>query len=314
MNFVDATLVRLAEPATRTALFDATALEQLVAASYNTQAMPVQGPYQPLFDEFRLGFAVSNLGMIEGNWGQVGGAERVEARLNLSGLGGSPPGRVDALWRGAIVARTVPVSSSVSSVEVAWPDTTNIDKQIIADLGALPANPAVLEQERRKRFLGRIRAASSQPAAFTEAMLDDWLKQVGATSVSDYMARFQGASQSGAIQITFSPPVAGPPSPTALPLTAALLIREANFSVAQLLMDSKLVREQLQPMGLERPRDATLRPRQSLTVVWVIPQATFDDGDWPGATQGMNANQRRAARRAAAGTWLAREGIGLVAV
>jgi len=92
------------------------------------------------------------------------------------------------------------------------------------------------------------------------------------------------------------------------------LIRGPAVPVAQLVADSKLVRSRLEVGGLARPSEANVRFRQSLVIVWIVPAAVFDDADWPGAAGGMNAAQSRAARRAAAAAWLAREGIGLVAV
>ena len=59
MNFVDSTLVKFADPATRTALFDDVALEQLLSAAYDTTTLNVGGPFTPLFDDVQLGLAAS---------------------------------------------------------------------------------------------------------------------------------------------------------------------------------------------------------------------------------------------------------------
>lgn len=314
MDFVDKTLLRLASPTTRAALFDETSLEQLLAAAYDVEALNVEGPYSPLFDEFRLGFTVRNFAVAEGSWSVVGSIEKVEARFHLYGLGEPPPVRIDGLWRGAVVARTSPATSRVTRVEVSWPTTADIDAEIEGALGALPTDPVVLEQERRARFLARIRGGLDQPAALTDGLFDEWLGRIGASSVGDLMTNFRGVVQGGALQLEFSAPVVAPASPKPLPLTAALLIREANFSVAQLLSESKATRELLTQSGVENPGDGSLRPREPLVVVWLIPLTVFDDPEWPGATGGMSPVAARDARRAAAGRWLAREGIGLVPV
>jgi hypothetical protein len=313
MNYVDATLIRLAEAATRPAVFDSVALEQLLNAAYDTDATPVAGPFQPVFDEMRLGLAVSRFGVIEGAWNQVGGVERMEARFQTFGLGQGDAIRVDGLWRGSIIARTVPSTGRIIEVESAWPSLGDIDAAIAGDLGALPANPQALEQERRARLLARIRAVLDQPGAFTDESFDRWLKSVGAESVGDLLARYQGTVFGGGVTVTFSPPDPAPPSPRALPIAAAIMIRDAGFSVAQLLMESKMARERLDRMGVERQADPAFRLREPLLIVWVVPVSIFDDADWPGGAQGMNNDQLRTARRAAAGAWLAREGIGLVA-
>jgi hypothetical protein len=313
MNYEDATLIRLADQASRSTLFDNLALEQLVSAAYNTDVLTVEGPYQPIFKELRLGVAIANLGTVEGIWNQVGGVDRVEARFHTSGLGVNSLIRVDALWRGEIVARTSPINSSVTEVNTRWPDAGAIDAEITAALGNLPANPQTLEQERRTHFLVRIRAALNQPTSFTDEIFDKWLHSVGATSVSDLITRFQGAVHSSAVQVTFSPPDPSPSSPKALPITAALLIRDTGFSIAQLLMESKMLREQLERQGLERSPDPSLPLRYPLLIVWVIPITVFDDAAWPGGNPGMTPAALQDVRRLIAGRWLAREGIGLVA-
>ncbi|MDZ8258036.1 hypothetical protein [Nostoc sp. ChiQUE01b] len=313
MNYEDAILIRLADQASRSVLFDNLALEQLVVATYNTDLLTVEGPYQPLFKEFRLGVVLSNLGVVEGVWNPVGGVDRVEARFHTSGLGSSSPTRVDALWRGDIVARTVPTTSRITQVEAKWTDAGTLDAEIVAALGSLPTNLQTLEQERRTRFLARIRSALNQSVSFTDELLDKWLFSVGATSVSDLITRSQGTIQSSAVQVSFSLPDPAPPSPKALPITAALLIRDAGFSVAQLLMESKMLREQLEKQGLERSPDPSLPLRHPLLIIWVVPATIFDDAGWPGGSPGMTPAALRDARRVIAGQWLAREGIGLVA-
>jgi hypothetical protein len=67
-----------------------------------------------------------------------------------------------------------------------------------------------------------------------------------------------------------------------------------------------MVREQMEAAAHGRPDDPQLRPLRNVLVVWVVPQTLFQDNDWPGADA--------AARRQAAGDWLAREGIGLATV
>jgi hypothetical protein len=313
MKYEDATLIRLADSTSRLVLFDNLSLEQLVSAAYKTEILSVEGPYQAIFSEIRLGVVLSNIGTVEGIWNPVGGVDRVEARFNTFGLGTNVLTRVDALWRGDIVVRTVPINSQVTQVETKWPDAGTVDAEIVAALGTLPTNPAMLEQERRTRFLARIRTALDQPNSFTDEVFDTWLKSVGATSVSDLMTRFQGTVQSSAVQVTFSPPDPSPPLPKALPVTAAILIRDVGFSISQLLMESKMLREHLEKQGFERSPDPAFPVRYPILIVWVVPITVFDDVGWPGGNPGMAPEALQAERRLIAGQWLAREGIGLVA-
>jgi hypothetical protein len=284
-----------------------------VAAAYKTDILIVEGPYQPVFKEFQLGVLTSRLGFIEGVWGAVGGVERTEGRFQTFGLNAPLSTRVDALWIGDIVARTVPIDSQITQVETQWPDGGSIDAEIVAALGNLPSNPQLLEQERRNRFLTRIRTAFDQPTSFTNEIFDQWLESVGAASVGDLLTRFHGTVQSGAVQVAFSPPAAAPPLPRALPITAAILIRDVDFSIAQLLMESKILRESLEKQGLERPPNPSLPVRYPILVIWIVPITVFDAADWPGGQPGMSPEALRNARRLLAGQWLAREGIGLAA-
>jgi len=311
MNFEDSVFVRLADTTTRSPLFDQPALEQILAAAYDIQ---VQGPFNALFDQFEMGYALSQQGIIEGMWGGVGSPDRMQARLLTANLGGTPPGRIDALWRGAIVARVAPANSRITAAETRTPDLENIDADVVAALGALPGDPLLLEQERRQRVLARIRATLDQPDAFTENSFDRWLATVGAASTGDLLARFRMTAYSSAMRVAFAPSAPLAPTPIRLPITAAVLVRDsANLAIGQWLADSKTLAERLQNTGIETPHDPALRPRHAVLVIWIVPDTLFDDADWPGGGAG-NAAAQRAIRRAAAGTWLAREGIGLVTI
>jgi hypothetical protein len=123
LDFIDRCLVRLADATTRAALFDQASLEQLASAAYDTDDMLIQGPFQALFDEFNVGIAPKALGTIEGSWRTIGAPDFTEVRLHTSGIGAAPlTPRIDCLWRGSIVVRSVPLDSQITSVETQWPD------------------------------------------------------------------------------------------------------------------------------------------------------------------------------------------------
>ena len=310
MNFVDQTLLRLSDETTLTAAFDQVALGQIAAAGYDADALGLEGPYRAVFDELRLGVQLPVDATVQGSWSLLGGTDRHEINLRLAGLAlGSVP-RVDALWLGGIFARTVPVTSVIELARSAWPDPGRIDAEIMAALGSLPSDPVVLEAERRDRFREHVRGALAEPDALTDEVFDRWLNGAGARSVSDLIVRVQGTAAAGAVQVTFSAPPEAVPSPRLLPLSALVLIRDAGFSLAELLSDSKAVRARALSLGLARPADPQLQQRVSMLVVWLVPAAVFDDPAWPGASGGSDA-ERQQARRIAAGRWLAREGIGL---
>jgi hypothetical protein len=310
VNFADTTLVRLADPATRAGVLDDAALEAVVAAAYDTDALAVEGPYQALFDEFRLGSAAPRVATADGTWNQAGGIERTEASFTIAGVGPEGP-RIDAIWRGSVVARVVHATAPIESVAMTWPALGTIDADIESDLGALPGNRSTLDRERRARLIERLRATLDQPDRLDDARLDEVLAGAGAASVSDLLERLGGTVAPAAATVAFAAAPAAAPSPLALPVTAAVLVRDQGFSVGQLLADTHLVLGSLGPLSLERSVDPALALRNAIVAVWVVPQETFDDADWPGATAQMDAAQARAARRSAAAAWLAREGIGL---
>jgi len=171
---------------------------------------------------------------------------------------------------------------------------------------ALPGDPAVLEGERRARLTAHFKAAVSDPEVVTGTVLDQLLAAAGANGVNAFFDRHSRAAAVGTVQVTISEGPPQPPSPKPLPVAAAILVRESAAGLAQLLAESRMVREQLEGSALGRPEDSSLRMLRSLLVIWVAPAAVFDDADWPGADP--------AARRLAAGQWLAREGIGLATV
>jgi hypothetical protein len=314
VNYVDFTLVSLADQTRRASVFDQVSLDQLLHTVYDADTMGASGPYQPVFDDLQLGLAAPALGTLEGTWQPTGSPERTEVVLRVAGLGDSAVPRIDAFWRGAIVARYAQAGDPITSVGTAWPDADSIDAAIAAAHGGtLPGDPAALETERRTRFAAHVRTALDQPDVFTDDALDAWLADVGAGSLGDLFAN-GGTAALGTVKITYAPPHAVSESPKQLPVAAALLVRDAAaFSLAGLLADSRTIAERIAPLGLERPDDPTLRLRRPVVVVWVLPSSVFDDADWPGGSAGgLTAAQRRTLRRAAAGTWLAAAGIGLV--
>jgi hypothetical protein len=306
MIFADKVLVRLADPAARAGLFDDIALEQFAAAAYDTSRITLQGPYSAAFDEVQLGLAIPRRAIAEGQWGPIGTSEKTIAEFQMAGLAGASM-LVDAFWRGYIIARTSAPTGRIAALTTTWPDPSAIDREIVAALGALPADPAVLETERRKRLIDKFKAAVSEPAVVTDDLIDRLLRAAHTTSVNEFFDRASRESAVGPVRITISEgPPPPPPSPKPLPVAAAILVRDVGFAVGQLLADSRMVREQLEAAAQGRPDDPTLHPLRGVLVIWIVPQAVFLDADWPGADA--------AERRRAAGAWLAREGVGLATV
>jgi len=311
LDYVDYTLVRLADESLRASLFDQIGLEQIASAAYEADAMVLGPPYSAVFDSVFIGLSVPRRAVAEAAWGPSTGADRREGRATLFGFGADTV-RVEELWRGAVVANAVSPMARIQRVVSSWPDPSGIDDDIARALNGLPSDPKMLEAERRKRVLARLRAAFVQPDALSDATFDAWLAETGARSVGDWIARW-ATQPTGVTRVEFSPPAAAATAaPRNLPISAAVLVRDRSVKVAELLADSKLVIDQLKEMGLERAPGSDTIGRNPILVVWMLPDSTFDDADWPGGENATTDDARRLARRRTAGRWLAREGIGLV--
>jgi len=312
VDFVDATLIRIGDPATRAAVFDQTTLEQMAQAAYDADALGLEGPFNAVFDQVTLGMSIATVGVLEGMIRNQSGGPATELHLQVAGLGPLLPARVDVLWRGSVVARTVPANSPITSVKLRFV-VDDIDKEIIDDLGALPDDPAVLETERRPRLLAKMRGAMAQPALLSDAAFDNWLSSVGASSVNDLIDNHRGSIEPSVMQLQFAPPFDGAATPRQLPIAAAILIRDGDgLSIADLLVESKMIREALSEKGIDVARDRSLPAKSPFLVLWVVPITVFDDSDWPGV--GGNAAALRLDRRNKAAVWLGAEGIVIVGV
>jgi hypothetical protein len=302
MDFVDRMLVKLSDPATQAGVFDAVALEQIAAAAYDTSQATLDGPYRAVFEEVRLGLSVQRRGNAEGYFGPLGMAERSGANFVISGLGGDAF-LIDALWKGCVVASATAPQSHIARAQSGSVDLAAIDTAIATAHGGLPADRTVLATERRTRFEAAIKAAVAHPSAVTADLVNGEITSSGATDINDYFERFGRMRAYMPVQIQYSAAAVPPPAPRSLPISAALVIRSAIGGLTQLLADCRMAREQLIAAGEGRAADDVIPQRYPVIVIWMLPSATFNDGDWPGADV--------AARRKAAGAWLAREGVGL---
>lgn len=309
MNFVDAALIQLANPATRAAFFDQVALEQIFRAAYDEPL--AEGPFNAVFDTLELGYALPQPTAIQGSWYPVGTNMMHEATFAVSGLGETR--RVTAFWRGGIVARSTPAQDRIVEVQSGWATALgSLDELIRADLGALPDDPVVLENARRDRLQAALAGFVSDPDSLSDPALDRWLTALGVGSVGELLARYQAGAVTSALRLRFAEPLNQPPTPHLYPLTAAILIRDVGFSLSDLLIESKEILARLSASGDQHPTPSEYHERHSIVITWIIPQAVFNDDAWPGAAAGMSEAQRRVARRRAAGEWLGQEGIGLV--
>lgn len=313
MDFVDATLLRLADADLRGGLFDESSLEQLLRATYDTSQLAIEAPYQPIFERISFFFDDAPVALANGHWSKVGSAEHSEFTLQWGGAASMAAPRVDAMWTGAIVASAQRSTDRVRQVEVAWASLAGIDNEI-SSTQPLPTDPGQLELARRSRLQARLRAHLDQPNAFDDAALSRWLKAMGAASATELLAEVGRSERGATLRLVFEPaPAAADRTRQSLAFIAALMIRPAGISISALLDDTRQVRARLDRQSIERARPPGPRPRFSTTLIWVLPATVFDDAAWPGASQtGLSTAEARSRRRAWAGRWLANEGIGLL--
>ncbi len=302
MNFVDSNLVQIADSTSRPKYFSSDELSAIAAVAFDADGMGLGGPFTAIFDSLTFGYAISATATLDGQWGLPSAHEKTSTSLTIRGLQNQDSAYVDALWRGAIVARATTSLAPIESVALQWTDE-QIDQQIITDLGALPAMPQ-LETERRTRLLARMKSAAHQPNAITDATIDSILTKLDVGTVSDLLAMERGAHDIGVLQVQFGQPGPVSQNPKVLPFAGAVMIRNTDFSVSQLLAQTKIVQAQLTKEGFKIPAEEWVRTLRPFTVIWVVPASTFDDTGWPGA----NPDQRISR----ATTWLAEQGIALI--
>lgn len=309
MNFVDHTLVRLASPSLRQPLFDEVALQQILSACYDTDALPISAPFVAHFSEFECAMMAPSIANGYGKGYLPGTPDPINFNLELSGLPEHQVTQAHAYWRGSIRANSAPESSTISNVDLNWASISQLDSSIIAADGALPVGSIELENRRRLALQDTLRAAVSDPTAVTDSTLGHLLNSMDVNSIDELLQKLSGSS--AGLTLKFSAANNALPSPQLYPISSGILIYDTGFSITQALFESKRLLKSLDQFGLDSKLKKSLTAKRSAVVVWLVPAAVFDDTDWPGATPGMNAEQARSARRMHAGQWLANEGIGL---
>lgn len=311
MDFENRVLVLLADENTRAALFDQTSMEQIIKSTYQTDLLTVEGPFSTVFDRVELGFSLKSNMPLNGSWQPSGMGQ--DTRFHVDGFRQAGV-QASAYWFGGVVARISFTTAKITSVNTHWPNLLTIDPQIIADLGALPDDPIALETARRTHLITLLQDGMAQPAALSDEALDHWLDANKADSVSHLLSNIAQSMYPASLQIAITEPDPGPTAPLVLPVSAAIFIRPADFSLSELLQETKTLLSLTSEAGFAPAREARLPVRHPVIAVWILPEDVFDDDDWTGADDSMSAAERREARRATAGTWLAGEGIGLVTV
>jgi hypothetical protein len=302
----DTALLRLADPAARTALLTSDALLQIARASYAIDPAAVVGATSATFETFDLAVALPNRVTIGGHWSRATDPLPVEAGALVDGLIPPTPA-ADAVWAGSVVVRIGGGDGTVTEVQVARPD---LNAALTSATAGLPANATGTQIAAAER--GAARAALANPA-LTDHELDVVL--LGMTGASDGSPRDLGPDGDRiplGVRLAFSAPpaITAATTPIALPVVVAFLVGDATTSPRSLLQQSDAARRAAARYPVRVPPPGPTRSREQ-AVCWVLPDAAFDDDGWPGGTAGP-PQQRRLARLGAARAWLLDQGIAVV--
>jgi hypothetical protein len=311
VEFEDQVLVRLADASTRDSLFDDDSLAAIATAGYDHPEL--SGPYTAIFDTVDLVVAPPSTVVASCEVYPTPGAAPVPANLTVAFPVDAAAPRLTALWRGSVVARARPAADPVTLLDVRWPRLEEVDAAIVAATGGLPAAADALEEARRAQLRALLADAAGTAVLTGDAELERWLQLAGAPTVGALLPLLSSNGGGAYVRLGFADPAAVPASPRPLPVTVALLARDAGFSLGTLLTESAVLRTRLCDAEGGSAAPADLRRLADVIVGWIVPAATFNDASWPGGDAGTAA-QRQAARRAAAATWLAGQGIALIAV
>ncbi len=289
MDFGDRALVALASEATRVGVLGQLALRSVVRAAYGIEDAALQGTATPRFSTFSLG-----------------GLD--PSKDDDKSVSRSAHSQIDALWRGSVrIAASFP-KARIAEVSGGRVSLDGLDDAVAAAHGGTLPTGAALESARRAEVASRIAALASTPAAVAPELVDRWLDEAGLPSVAELIEK-PGTSAAGELRIAFSPPLGGTAhSLWDFPVAVALLIRDPSLpgmTLRGMIAAARLVQAAMRRAGFEPRQPSEAAGLGKAVAGLLVPEAWFDDPDWPGAG--------RAQRIETAGAWMAREGVALVA-
>jgi hypothetical protein len=224
--------------------------------------------------------------------------------LKTSGWPGAVTARADLVFRGTFIARHTITDDRIEDVSGGFA-ALDLDREIVADLGALPADAATLEKERRSRLLKRLKTGAAEPDLIDDDVLDSMLTAANAVDVSALLDR-RGTAALGRLALKFRSGGAPVVSPVQLALNVAVLVRPVPLALRELLPECRAVQAALADSPALQAPAAELRRRSAIPIFCFVPKEIFDDTDWPGGDRG--------ARRKSSAQLLCPQGIVLVPV
>jgi hypothetical protein len=303
MGAVDQALLRLADPRARSQLLTSDALLQLATVCYDIDPATVSGPTTAAYDHVDLAVPLASDTTTTARIMRAGDAMPWDVTATSNSGRGVVPA-ADAVIVAQLALRAARGGGTIEQVEV---DTPDVDAAFAAALAGLPAS-ATTDEVRVALRQAAERALADPP--LTEIELDAVLAGVGGDPLR--IGRTTGGRDTLGLRLTMS--AAPPPAATAplvLPVVVAVLIAEPGAMPRDLLQRTAVARCAATAYPLAEPSQDAPPRLTDRCVCWLMQATEFDDDGWPGSIGG-NADAQRAARLAAARTWLATAGIAIV--
>lgn len=306
MDRASGLLLRLADPVARVDLLDAQALLAVATVCYEIDPAAVVGATTAVYDRFDVAVPIMPEVVAAARLTRAGEPVPWEVSASVDGVVDPAPG-ADAVWAGSVVLRTAGGNGTIEGVATAEPD---LDAAFAAALAGLP--PTATPDEIRTALRQAAQGGAATPP-LTDTELDALLAAVTPFDPDPReLGRAVGGRDLVSMRLRMSAPAAvAPVPPVTLPVVVAFLVADAATAPRQLLQATVLARRAARPYPVPPLPARSPARRADRCICWLLPAEAFDDDGWPGASTGTGA-QQRAARLAAARSWLATQGVAVI--
>jgi len=312
MHFVDRTLVRLADPASRGELFTPVVAERLAVAAFGSSETLTE-PFAATVDRVTLGVTSNSEPQLRARLSPLDG-RMWDVEAFGSGFAATAP-FLPAVVEGSLSATAQQVNGRVATVEArrgVLPDLATLEAVATP---AERANATLLERRRRIELARRLAEPALQDDD-ADLLARGWLVGAGVSGVEEFIAAGEGPHGVDRLALKFEPLEAGPAEVRSARFVAGVVVDDLSPDDVALLGMLQRTRELQKLVAFAGRRTeplAGLEPKYSVPVLWFVPDTRFDDSDWP-LDEGGFGFGRPAAREARAAAWLAEHGIVLAGI
>lgn len=312
MHFADRTLIRMADPESRGALFTSVVAKRLVIAAF--------GSVDTLTDPFTATVDRLTLGVASGSELQLRGRLRPPDGPTWDFEAAAAGATAGALFLPAIVEGFLSATAELSTARVASVTTRSGSLPDLATLestasAAERADPTLFERRRRIELVHRV--ADSQLADdVADRLGQQWLADARIARVEQLIASGRGPHGVDRLALKFEPLEPGPPAVRTARFVAGVVIDPLapnDGGLLGMLQRTRELQKLVAAAGRRTEPLAGLEPKYPVPVLWLVPGETFEEDDWPVAP-GVAAGDRATGRETRAAGWLAGHGIVLTGV